>query len=702
MADIFLSYSREDIDRVRPLVAALEKEGFSVWWDGAISPGQKFEETIDREIQLAACVLVVWSEASIDSQWVKNEALEGMDRDVLVPILIDTVRLPVAFKQHQIADFTLWPGSIDQGHYQKVIDAISVLVNGEAKQSVPVKGLGDMAPRGRRRYRRKRDVIVPLLIVMVVALSLNLIFNVTQNEEVSHSTRLTIDRFDSDGSDQSDFYADSISRELQVSFGSIEDLELVQVSSLWDIDLIKMPDVITKTETDYSIGGRVEAVGDRVTLNIFLRDAPSGRIIWQEDINDPTSDLIDIQQRIVKAVLGKLKMANSSQASLASFAPATSNKLAYRDYLLGQDLLRNGDDQNLREAIGRFEAAHQKDGNFILAVASACRAYIELFKSTKAAEDFTSGKERCEQVLSTDQNSGEVHLALGELYSASGDIDAAKLEYLDALKLSPGNPDASIGLASVLVRQGNLQGGEELYLQSVRENPTYWKAHNSLGTHYFRHGMYNRAIESYSRVTQLVASNVVAFINLGAAQLYSGDFDGAFESWGRANELERNSGTLSNLGTALYYAGRFEEALVRYQSAIDIDPVDHRLWGNLGDNLRLLPGRMDEAKNAYLEAISLAEAVIEVNPDDAYTLSRLAVYYAATGDADKADGARERAEILAGFDLNVLYDLAVASVLLGQNTQAQAYVSRALNAGYPAVLVRSDPQLTGKRYQNNE
>ena len=65
MSDVFLSYSREDRDRVAPLVHALEKLGLSVWWDRAIDPGARFEEEIDQEIQSAGCVVVAWSKHSI-------------------------------------------------------------------------------------------------------------------------------------------------------------------------------------------------------------------------------------------------------------------------------------------------------------------------------------------------------------------------------------------------------------------------------------------------------------------------------------------------------------------------------------------------------------------------------------------------------------------------------------------------------------
>jgi adenylate cyclase len=43
LADIFVFYSRQDKARVAPLVAALEAEGWSVWWDPAIAPGEEFD-----------------------------------------------------------------------------------------------------------------------------------------------------------------------------------------------------------------------------------------------------------------------------------------------------------------------------------------------------------------------------------------------------------------------------------------------------------------------------------------------------------------------------------------------------------------------------------------------------------------------------------------------------------------------------------
>src|SRR5688572_12343337 len=86
LADIFVSYSRHDRPRVAPLVAALEAQGWSVWWDPDITPGEEFDTLISRELDEARSLIVVWTPQSVESRWVRGEARDAADRGVLVPI----------------------------------------------------------------------------------------------------------------------------------------------------------------------------------------------------------------------------------------------------------------------------------------------------------------------------------------------------------------------------------------------------------------------------------------------------------------------------------------------------------------------------------------------------------------------------------------------------------------------------------------
>jgi tetratricopeptide (TPR) repeat protein len=185
LAQIFLSYSREDLERVGPLVEALENEGYTVWWDRALNPGENFETTIDHEIQQAGCVVALWTEYSVQSQWVRNEAMEGMDRGVLVPAQLDDVRIPVAFKQVQTADFRDWPQSIETEEYRKFIKVIQATLNPDQQPTEPsLNGLGDMRPHGKRRRRRKRERIIPALVLALVVAASVATYQTWRNSQV--------------------------------------------------------------------------------------------------------------------------------------------------------------------------------------------------------------------------------------------------------------------------------------------------------------------------------------------------------------------------------------------------------------------------------------------------------------------------------------------------------------------------------------
>ncbi len=124
MSDIFISYKREDKPRVKRIAEKLEAEGFSVWWDRKIPPGKSFEEVIQEQLDKAACVVVLWSDAAVRSDWVKEEAERGKSRGVLMPILIDKVPIPLGFGRIQTADLTAWQGDAEHPEFQRVLKSL--------------------------------------------------------------------------------------------------------------------------------------------------------------------------------------------------------------------------------------------------------------------------------------------------------------------------------------------------------------------------------------------------------------------------------------------------------------------------------------------------------------------------------------------------------------------------------------------------
>src|SRR5262245_25953454 len=108
MSDVFFSYASEDRRRVEVLARAVEQSGWSVWWDRHIPVGRTFDQVIEEALADASCVLVAWSEYSVVSRWVVAEAEEAVRRNVIIPVLLDDVRLPIQFRRYQTVNLIGW------------------------------------------------------------------------------------------------------------------------------------------------------------------------------------------------------------------------------------------------------------------------------------------------------------------------------------------------------------------------------------------------------------------------------------------------------------------------------------------------------------------------------------------------------------------------------------------------------------------
>src|SRR5215470_17063602 len=139
MADIFVSYSRSDKARVAPLVAAIKAKGWSVWWDPSIAAGQQFDDQIEAELLAASAVLVVWTPASVQSRWVRGEARDAAERDILVPVRFDNARLTIDARAIQTTDLDNWAEDPASAAFQDLLRSLSAVIGRQraAKSAAP-------------------------------------------------------------------------------------------------------------------------------------------------------------------------------------------------------------------------------------------------------------------------------------------------------------------------------------------------------------------------------------------------------------------------------------------------------------------------------------------------------------------------------------------------------------------------------------
>ncbi len=165
MADIFISYASEDRNRVRPLAEALQSRGFNIWWDRSLAAGQDYTAIIERELNGAKAVIVVWTAGSAASTFVRDEAGRARDEGRLVPVMLDQVQIPLGFGAFQAEDFTRWNGGAGAPQMQLLEEVLRAKLTGRDVDGALV------ARKRRKMMARVRLVSVLTVLALIIGIA---------------------------------------------------------------------------------------------------------------------------------------------------------------------------------------------------------------------------------------------------------------------------------------------------------------------------------------------------------------------------------------------------------------------------------------------------------------------------------------------------------------------------------------------------
>lgn len=445
--------------------------------------------------------------------------------------------------------------------------------------------------------------------------------------------------------------------------------------------------------TDLVLEGSLQQDGARIRITWSLVNPRTRTQIAANTITGTTGDIFGLQDTLFDEVLANLPPATGHGRAQALARRPETNPVAYDFYLRGRGYLEEYENlDNIENAIAQFGQSIAVDKNYAPAYAAMGTAYTIGFQQKNRSKDWLDkARVNCERALAIQPQLAEGHACLGNIYSATGNYEQAVRELQRSLDLDHRSDETLRLLAAAYQKTGNAAAAEEAFRRAVSLRPNYWGVYSAFGSFYFTESRYAEAAEMFSMAIERAPQNYRGYSNLGAIYVQLGRYGEAVEQLKRSISLRPTAESHSNLGAAYFYMRRYGDSADSLQQAMKIDDKDWLSWGNLGDTLYQIPAQRTNAAAAYRKALELANARLEVNSRDAFTLAFAADYHAMLDEESNARELLARAMEAAPTDAEVLLRAAIVNNHFGDKEKTLDFLNRAVAARYSKTVIRDTP-----------
>jgi adenylate cyclase len=400
MADVFVSYAREDEPHAKRVAEALRALGYRAWRDDELPPHRTYAEVIEERLNSADAVVALWSANAKTSQWVRAEADTARNLGTLIQGSLDGTIPPIPFNQIQCADLDGWLGESEAPGWRKLVGSIQEV----AGRVMPTKDTS------RRRSRQQQTSVCVLPFANM------------------------------SGDIEQEYFSDGITEDITTDLSKVSALAVTARNTAFQFKgrSVDVCEIARNLGVSHVLEGSVRKAGNRLRITAQLIDGSTGDHLWAERYDRDLTDIFEIQDEISSAIVDALKVNLLPEEKKAIEQRGTNSVEAYNLYLMGHNYWVTGNWGDVRQAelVARIcERATETDPNYARAWGLLAIAQWALHFLHAAADK--DGLAAAERALTLDPNIAEAHIVKARSLYEQGRLAEAHEGLERAVALGP-------------------------------------------------------------------------------------------------------------------------------------------------------------------------------------------------------------------------------------------------------------------------
>lgn len=434
------------------------------------------------------------------------------------------------------------------------------------------------------------------------------------------------------GDPQQEYFVDGMTDSVIADLGKIKDMRVISRTSVMPYKTSKksIREIASELHADAVIEGSVMRSADRVRITVQLIDAAKDQHLWSESYDRELKNVFELQGQVAQAIAQQVHAVVTPEEQKRFTTKRAIDPDVYELYLKGRHVMERGGLEDVQKAIDYFESGLAKDPDNALLYTGLADAYIDKMMDVHESPAEATAKARAAATRAL-----QLDDSLAEAHTSLGMI---KLSY-----------------------DWDWDGAERELKRAMELNPGYPLAHVMYGQYLTMIGRHEEALPYFEKAHRL-------------DPLFGESYRGE--------------------GYACFMAHKYDEAIVQYQKALDLEPDAITYFG-------LVLARAEKAD--YGTAISEAEKATKLN-DSPLLLTSLASAYARAGRRADANRVLRRLEEIwkrqgtapawhaAGSPYVCPYEVAGVYAQLGDKDRAFEWLEKAYRNRSCLYWLRQDPR----------